>query len=273
MRSRSSVIAGFVATVVAIVTVPLLWVSVNVADEDGYVSLSTEIATDPELQEALAAYVADDFAQRGLLPGPLQELATTALTSAAQATTNRPGFIEAWQQTQRDLHASAFSDATGPIVVDVAPLANFVAERVSDQLPVSLRVESELPVQLGSAQDRERLRWVDQSRTWGLLGLMVVLVAAAVCILAARSRPLALAGLGLGALVAAGVLWLLADEVAPRLADESSSASEFAKSVQRLLIDRGAESLMGWLEPMAMIGCAAVLLGLAGHVISGRDEP
>lgn len=272
MRSPASVIAGLIATVVAIATVPILWVSVHVADEDGYVALSSELATDPELQEAFAAYLADDFVQRGVLPAPLQGAATSALTAAAQATTNRPGFIQAWEQTQRGLHDSAFGDATGPMVVDVAPLANFVAERVSDQLPVSLRVESDLPVQLGSAQDRERLRWVDESRTLGLIGLMVILVAAAVCILAARSRPLALAGLGLGSLVAAGVLWLVANKVAPQLVDESASASEFAKSVQRLLIDRGAESLMGWLEPMAMIGCAAVLLGLAGHVVSSRDE-
>ena len=272
MRSVASVIAGVVATVVAIVTVPILWVSVHVADEDGYVELSSRLAADPELQAAFAAYLTDDFVQRGTLPGSVQDLATRALTAAMQTTTNQPGFVEAWEQTQRGLHASAFGDASGPIVVNVTPMANFVADRVTDQVPVSLRLDSALPVQLGTAQDREQLSWVDESRTLGLIGLAIILVASAVCLLAARSRPLALAGLGLGTLVAAGVLWLLAAEVAPRFVDETSTASEFARSLQRLLIDRGADSLTGWLEPLAMIGCAAVLLGLAGHVVSGRDD-
>lgn len=270
MRSVSSVVAGIIATLAAIVTIPILWVSVHVADEDGFVELSSQLASDSELQGALAAYIADDFVQRGTLPERLQSLATRALTSAAQATTNQPGFTEAWEQTQRGLHASAFDESSGPIVVNVTPLANFVADRVSDQVPVSLRVESDLPVQLGSAADREQLRWVDESRTLGLVGLAIILLASLVCILAARSRALGLAGIGLGALVASGVLWLGSTVVAPRTADESPSASEFARSLQKLLIDRGAESLMGWVEPVVMFGLAAVLLGLAGHVIGGR---
>lgn len=272
MRSFSAVVAGVVATVVAFVTVPILWISVHVQDEAGYVSFSRELATDDELQGAFAAYLADDFVQRGVLPGRLQDLATSALTSVARATSNQPGFVEAWEETQRSLHRSAFGDSTGPITVDVTPMANFVAARVGDQLPVSLKVESELRVPLGTAADRRQLRWIDESRTYGLIGLMIVVVAAAVCVLAARSRGLALAGLGVGALVVAGGLRLLTSVVTPRLIDDTSQASAFARSVQRLLVDRGAESLVGWLEPMAMIGFAAVLLGFGGHVISGRDR-
>lgn len=271
MRSVSAIIAGIVATVVAIVTVPVMWLSINVQDEDGYVALSSQLATDAELQGAFAAYLADDFVSRGVLPGRLQNLATRAITSAAGATTSQPGFVDAWEETQRSLHASTFGDATGPLVVDVGPMANFVAGLVGDQLPVSLRVETELLVPMGTAQDRERVQLIDRSRTLGLLGLMIVLASAGICILAARSRGLALAGLGLGALVVAGVLRLVTTDVAPRLIDDASSASTaFARSIQQLLVDRAADSLLGWLEPIAMAGVAAILLGLAGHVVSGR---
>lgn len=272
MRSATAVVAGIIATVVAIVTVPLLWISIHVADEDGYVELSSQLATDPELQKTLADYLADDFVRRGVLPNSLQDAAAAALTSVARTTTKQPGFTDAWDKTQRSLHASAFgADATGPMVVDVAPFANFVAERVSDQLPVSLRVESSLDVPLGTAQDRERLSWIAESRPLALAGLAAIAVAAAVCLLAARSRAKALAWLGLGAMVTAGVLWLVTTIAAPRLVDESSSASEFARELQRLLVDRAADSLVGWLEPLAMVGFAVALVGFAGHVISGRD--
>ncbi len=270
MRSLSAVIAGILATVVAIVTVPILWISVHVADEAGYVEFSSELATDNDMQGAFAAYLADESVQRGMLPGRLQDLATTTLAAVARTATNQPGFIEAWQGTQVSLHRSAFGDATGPILVDVTPMANFVADRVGDRLPVSLQVDSKLEVQLGTADDRRQLRWVAESRTYGLVGLMIVVLAAAVCVLAARSRGLALAGLGLGALAVAGLLRLLTSVVTPRLIDDSSEASEFARSVQRLLVERGADSLLGWLEPIAMVGFAAILLGLAGHVVSSR---
>lgn len=272
MRSVTAVVAGVVATVVAIVTVPLLWISIHVADEDGYVELSSQLATDSELQEALAAYLADDFVQRGVLPRSLQDPATTALAAVARTTTKQPGFSEAWARTQRSLHASAFGDATGPIVVDVGPFASFVVERVGDRLPVALQVDPSLEVPLGTAQDRDRLSWINDTRTLALGGLAIILVAAVVCVLAARSRGLGLAGLGLGAVVTAGALWVGTSVVSPRLVDESSSASEFGRKLQRLLVDRAGDSLLGWLEPMVMVGFAAVLLGLAGHVVSGRDR-
>ena len=263
MRSLTAAVAGIVATLAALAAVPLLWISTHVADDDGYVALSSELATDPELQKAFAAYLADDLVQRGALPGSLQDLATSALTSAARTTTKQPGFTEAWEETQSSLHASAFGkDASGPITVDVAPFANFVVDRIGDQLPVSLSVGSKIDVPLGTAQDRERLSWIGESPTWSRAALAIALLGAVVCVLAARSRALALAGLGVGAMVVAGTLWLVTSILSPRLVDETSSASEFGRRLQRLLVDRAGDSLVGWLEPIAMVGFAAALLGL-----------
>jgi hypothetical protein len=82
--------------VAAIVSVPLFWVSTNVVDEDGYVTFSSALATDRELQGAVAAYIADDYVQRGLLPAALQQTAAAALASVAQGTVDQPGFVRAW---------------------------------------------------------------------------------------------------------------------------------------------------------------------------------
>ena len=269
MRSLSSFVAGVVAVLAAVVTVPLLWVSTHVVDEDGYVAFSSSIATDSELQGAVAAYLADDYVQRGLLPAALQETATSVLTTVARGTADQPGFVTAWEQTQRSLHQSAFDDGTGPLTVRLQPLSQFAADRVGTLLPVSLDVPVDLQAQVGTAGDREKLQEAERSRTYSLLGLMVVVVAATTCLVAARRRTLAVAGLGLGALVVAGVLRVVVEIVLPDLVDRAETLSPFARAVQRLLLDRAADSLSGWLELIAVIGAGALLVGLLGRIASG----
>ncbi|MRK02560.1 hypothetical protein GEV27_13650 [Aeromicrobium sp. S22] len=270
MRSFSSLVAWLLTVLAAIVTVPLLWVSSHVAQEDGYVEFSSQLAMDDELQVAFADYLADDFVQRGVLPRRLEDVAASALAAVARTTTNQPGFVEAWEQTQRSLHRSAFSDASGPLTVDVSPMAQFVTDRVDKDLPVSLRVPQDLTVSIGSASDRERLQAVSQSTTFGLLGLLVVIVAGVTSLLSARSRPLAVAALGVGALVVAGVVRFASSEIAPRLVDEAKDENAFARTVQRLLVDRASDSLAGWLEWIAIGGAVAIVVGLVARLATGR---
>jgi hypothetical protein len=270
MRSLVAGAAGLLAVVVAIVTVPLLWISTHIADEDGYVELSSALAADDELQGAFVAYLIDEYVQRGLVPPALQDTATSALTLVTRTTADQPGFVEAWGQTQRDLHRSAFGDDDGPLTVSVRPLASFVTNRVGDVLPVRIEVPAELQAPLGTAEDRERLVWVERSQTWSLLGLMTVLLAAAVCLVAARSRPLALAGLGLGALVVAGVLRVATEMVSPAVVERTETLSPFAQAVQQLLVDRAATSLVQWLGWIAVAGTAALVLGGLGRLVAGR---
>lgn len=273
MRSLPSFIGGLVATIAAIVTIPLLWISVNVQDEDGYVAFTGELAADTELQQSVSAYLANDFVQRGLLPAALEDTAATVMTTVAGQATNQPGFAEAWEESQRSLHRSALDETSGPVTVDLGPLADFVVQRVGDQLPVALQADVAVPVQLADEQDRDRLQWIDSSRLWVYGGLIVLLVSVAVCVLGARRRALAIAGLGVGALVAAGTLWAATSIATPRLIDGMEGSSAFAKSLQKLLVDRGAESLEGWLEPIALGGAAAVVVGLVAlgvQAIAGR---
>ncbi|MET0819570.1 MAG: hypothetical protein ABWY58_01275 [Aeromicrobium sp.] len=265
MRTMTSLVAGIVTTVVAIVSVPLFWVSTNVVDEDGYVTFSSSLATDRELQAAVAAYVADDYVRRGLLPAPLQETATSVLTSVTQGTVDQPGFVRAWEETQRSLHASAFGDDTGALTVSLQPLIRFIAARVGSRLPVSLDVTTDLRAPVGTAGDRSRLHQVERSQTFALLGLMIVLGSAAVCLMSARRRSVAVAGLGLGALVTAGVLRVATEIVMPQLIDRAETLSPFARAVQRLLLDRAAASLASWLAWIALVGAAALLVGLLGR--------
>ncbi|MET1037956.1 MAG: hypothetical protein ABW075_06750 [Aeromicrobium sp.] len=270
MRSLPSFLGGLVATLAAIVTVPMLWLSVNVRDEDGFAALSNQLAADAELQRSVSAYLAEDFVARGLLPGALQAPAAAAMTLVAGQATNQPEFATAWEASQRSLHQSALEETSGPVTVDLSPIAAFVVDRVGEQLPVALPGDITVPVQIGDEQDRDRLQWVERSRMWSLLGLMVILVSVAVCFLGARSKSLAIAGLGFGALVVAGTLWSATTVVSPMLIDGFEDSTEFAKSLQKLLVDRAADSLATWLTPMAWAGAAATVVGLLGHAVASR---
>ncbi|MCW2769390.1 MAG: hypothetical protein JWR27_823 [Aeromicrobium sp.] len=272
MRPFTSFVAGLVALVAALVTVPLMWVSANVADEDGYVAFSSRLATDQELQSAFSAYLADDFVNRGLLPGSLRKAATSAMTVVARSTTNRPGFVSAWEDTQRSFHTSAFDGGTGPLTVQVAPMAKFLTGRLGDLLPISLAVPEDLVVPVGTEQERSQVARLDQSRTFGLLGLLVVVIAAAVSFFAARSRPLAIAGLGLGAIVVAGVLRVASSVITPKVLDRTEGQTGFARTLQKLLADRASDSLAQWLTSIAVCGAVAAVVGLAGRVITGRHQ-
>lgn len=271
MRSLPSIVAGLVATLAAIVTVPLLWISINVQDEDGFVDLGNSLVADGDLQSALTAYVADDLVARGLLPAALQETAASAMGVVVAQTANQSGFEDAWGESERSLHRSALDDSSGPITVDLAPTAAFLTDRVGERLPVSLTAATALPVTVGDEEVRDRVQWIDRSGTWWMLGLIVVLIGTAVCVLGARTRGLGVLRAGVGALVTAGVLWAGTSVVAPMLIDRAQGSSPFAKTFQRLLVDRASESLIAWLEPIAWTGLAAVVLGLIGHLVARRQ--
>ncbi len=272
MRAFTSFTAVVVAVLVGLVTVPLLWVSVNVADEDGYVDLSEQLVTDRALQTAFADYLADDFVRRGVLPGRLQDTAGQLMAAAARQATDDPGFVDAWAETQRSAHQSAFGDDEGPVTVRIAPLAALVTNRIAGDLPVTLQVPSDLVVPVGTEADRSKLAWVGRSQTFALLGLMVVLVAAATSLVVARRRPVALAGLGLGALAVAGGLRLATEYLAPRLVDRVEGATEFSRTIQSLLISRAADSLVGWLGWIAIVGAGAVVVGALARLVTGRSD-
>ena len=269
MRSVLSFLAGVVATVAAIVTVPMFWVSTHLADEDGYVAFSSTVATDGELQRAVAARLVDDYVQRGLIPAGLETTATSVLVGIAQSTTDEPGFVRAWDETQRSLHRSAFGDDTGPLTVPLQPLGRFVADRVGSALPVSLDVSTDVEAPVGTAADRRRLQPVERTRTYAPLGLIVVIAAAATCLVAARRRTWAIAGLGLGAVVTAGSLLAATEIVTPDLVDRAERLSPFARSVQKLLVEAAADSLDVWLGRIALGGAIALLVGLVGRLLSG----
>lgn len=273
MRGLLALVSGLVAIVALAATIPMLWVSTHVVSEDGYVAFSSVLATDSELQGAFAAYLSSDFVQRGSLPSGLERTATTALTAVAGRTTNAPGFVAAWEQTQRSLHRSAFTgDAAEPLTVDLAPVAAFVTRRVAGSLPVTLPVPDSLVVRVGDAQDRSAIDDLKKTSGLGRVGVAVTAIAALAALVFARRRSVALTWLGAGTIIVAGALWIVSAQAVPKVIDRVDASSELARTLQKLLADRASDSLAAWLLWVGVVGVAMLAVGVTGRVVAGRPR-
>jgi hypothetical protein len=272
MRTLFSFISGVVALLALMAAVPLLWLSTHIVNEDGYVQFSSTLAKDSELQSAFSAYLTDELSARGIIPGALKAPAATALSGAMQRTSNQAGFVEAWEETQRNSHREAFADPMPKVLgVDVSPMATFVAKQVTGDLPIRLTVPGHLVVPVVTdASDRETVDRVKDSTRFGRIAGLVALVAAVACVGLARRTSAAVAWLGGGAVAVAGVLWLLSGPVSQGILDNTEAPSEFARTLQKLLVDRAASSLDAWLVILALGGGILAVAGVVGHVVTGR---
>jgi hypothetical protein len=272
MRTTMSFVSGGIALLALLAAVPLLWLSTHVVSEDGYVAFSSTLATDTELQEAFAGYLGDELAARGVLPAALQAPATAALAQAVSRTTNQAGFVDAWEQTQRSSHRAAFAQPMPQVLgIDVGPMASFLVTRVADRLPVALPVPDRLVVPVVTdAGDREAVDQLGRAPRYGVIAAVVALVGALACVGLARRTSTAVAGLGIGAIAVAGVLWLSSGPVTQTALDHTQAPSEFARTLQKLLVDRAADSMAAWLVVLAVGGAVVAVAGLVGRALAGR---
>jgi hypothetical protein len=272
MRSLLSFVSGAVALLALMAAVPLLWLSTHIVDEDGYVEFSSTLAKDTELQGAFADYLTDELAARGVVPTVLKTTAAKALTQAMGRTSNEAGFVGAWEETQRNSHREAFADPMPKVLgVDVSPMATFVAKQVTDDLPVSITVPEHLVVPVVTdASDRKVVERVEETPRLGRIAGIIALVGAVACIGLARRTSAAVAWLGAGVVAVAGVLWLSSGPVTQKILDHTQAPSEFARTLQKLLVDRAAESLAAWLVVLAIIGGVVAVAGFVGRAVTGR---
>lgn len=273
MRRLLATVFGIVAMLAAIVTLPLAWVADNVADEDGYVAFTSPMGTDPELQKAFSAYLGDYFVREGGLPSALQPTATSVLSAAAENTANAPGFTEAWEKSQRRSHRLMFGpDANQDrLAIDLGPLAAFVVDNVGDRLPVALPKPGTIVLQVNDESQREAFDQVSATKDRSTIGWIVVAAAVGLALLFARRRSIALAWLGAGAIGVALVLRVVTSYGVPNILEKTPAPSEFARTLQKLLADRAADSLGQWLLWLAVAGAVAVVGGVLLRMASGKD--
>ena len=272
MRTVLSFVSGVVALLALLAAVPMLWLSTHIVDENGYVQFSSTVAKDTELQRAFSDYLTDELAARGVIPAPLKATAATALTQAVGRTSDQAGFVEAWEETQHNSHSEAFADPMPKLLgIDVGPMATFVAKQVSADLPVAITAPEHLVVPVVTdAGDRKMVERVEETTRLGRIAGLIALIGAAACVGLARRTSVAVAWLGAGTAAMAGVLWLSSGPVTQKILDHTEAPSEFARTLQKLLVDRAADSLAAWLVILAIGGGIVAVAGVVGRAVTGR---
>ncbi len=218
------------AALVAIVAIAAAWAREEALSTDQWVATSTQILADPEVQEATAAFLADQLASSPgtsaaisrALPAPLRGLAGPAAGLVGDAAERaalrglRSGAFQAtWRESNRLAHRQLITVVDGKtvagvgVVLDLRPMVGLLAERVGlgpsavAGLPRDRGVVRILgPDDIQSVQDGARLL---RGVAWWSAALSLLLLVGGVAVARDRRSVLFTAGVSLAL---AGVLVL-----------------------------------------------------------------
>lgn len=264
-------LAGLVALLALLVAVPAQWVATHVSDADGFVGLAGPLVGDDEVQDELGATIGQQVAARLALSSTLGPVVSDVLARAATSVADDPRFRTAWDETLRRSHEATLGDGSTAapdqdqslrLAVDLAPLADYVVERASRDLPVRVRAPESVVVPITGTPVGEQIDRLRAAPDYARVAWIVLAVAVVVRLALAHRRGAALARLGAGTLVVAGVLWL-GVRAAVRLLDERGAGTEpLARAVQDALVARATSSFDDWLLVVAGTGLAALVVGV-----------
>ncbi|WP_419996312.1 hypothetical protein [Streptomyces boninensis] len=225
------IVLGCVLAPLAVVSA---WASGVVGDTDRYVDTVAPLASDKDVQDAVAKRAADAAAENidlatllegvapadrprltkalGKLDGPLQEAVRSLVRDKARAVVASDGFEQIWKQANRTSHAAVIKALTGKggdavklddegVTVDLGPVVEQVRQRLVDDgfsaVEKQPAPEAEFTVIKGDkvAKARTGLRLLEAAGTW-LPILALLLIAGGVLLAARRRRALAAAAAG-----------------------------------------------------------------------------
>ena len=282
MRSFLALVFGVCAVLATLVTVPAMWVSHNVADEDGYVAFAEPIARDSEFHGALADALTETLIERTQLPAAAQPVAKAAILRVANQVSGEPGFVTAWNDTQRQSHKIMLGDPrdlppeldSGPsFAIDLGPLGKFVTDEVNKNLPFTIAAPDQAVIAVNGAPQAQTLDRIRQAPTYARNGLIALAVSAVLALAFARRKSVAVAWLGIGAILSAGVLKVAAVVGVPAVLDRNTAPSSFAKALLDTYVDRANASFGPWLVVLAIGGVVAAAAGLLLRLAAGAKEP
>ena len=294
--SKLSTAIIVVTTVLAVVSVFSVWARTQLLDTDEWVDLSTELVEQPEVQDAVSAFLveqvyADGNVTTGLeevlpedlsgLAGPLAGVIREPLTGAVAGLLATDQFQTLWAEVNRIAHMrlvsllrgedfAGLSTSSGEIASELRPLVIAAGETVGlsedrlDSIPPDAgRIVIFESDELDTVQQAvEVFEWL----AWFLFVLVVVLYAVAV-FLAPGNRLRALRNVGIS-LVTVGIIALAARAIAVRALVDAIADQPAARPATDAVLSVGTALLrqQGW---------SAVIYGLliAGFATLLGDRP
>ncbi|RYJ06978.1 MAG: hypothetical protein EON52_03605 [Actinomycetales bacterium] len=196
----------------------------------------------------------------------------TAVRGAAERVAGDPGWQEAWDESVARTHRSLFQQTDGPgyFSIDAAPVADYVLDKITGSLPVEITAPQTVPVVLETVEDDTALEAARQAPTVAVGGALVAVLAALASVALARRRAVGVAGLGVGLLLSAAVLWPVLGAVADAALDQPTTGGPVARTVADQLVALAQDSAQGWLTVTAVAGGVVLVVGAAGAVLGRR---
>jgi hypothetical protein len=277
LRSFLAALAVILGLLLSAVAVPAIWVDRNIVQEDGFVALAAPLGKNPDFQKRLATAAVNSIDTGGTIPAQVAQLVRPVLESAATSLTGLPEYPAAWEETLRKSHRLNFvdpaslppgTDSGTSLTLDVAPLVALAAKQISRQVGVHLDAPGQTLVSIGQTSQRQLTERVTAYSPLGYSVAFGAGVAFLLALVTARRRWKVLAGIGVGALLLAGV-WTLATRWASDAVVGTASGNGMADLFKREFVAASASSFSSWTLAAALIGAALVAAGLLLKVVGG----
>jgi hypothetical protein len=285
-----------VATILAVVTTMTTWARTQALDTDQWVEVSSELLNEPEVQEALALYLADELfttidvaaelesrlpENLAGLAGPLAGALRGPATDGIEQIIASSRFQSVWQTANRVAHEAAVrilrddtrdsvSTAGGAIVLDLGAAVRNLGEQIGipeaalDRLPDDVGqitvIQSD---ELSDVQDAVK---VLDFTSWFLYIVIVAMYAAAVYLAVGRRRQM-LRSVGIS-LIIAGLSVLLIRAIGIRTSVEAFVEDATNKPLAELV----ASVMTVLLRQMAWTGVVYGLLIIAVAALLGPSR-
>lgn len=269
MRSLVAALAGLVAALALAVALPFAWLAVNIADEDGFVAATSQAAADREFRSAIIDVAADGVVERAGVPEALASTARSAVQAGATQIADSENFLGVFEQVQRASHRATFA-AGDRVVLDLTPVSTSIVDSIDEGLPFELPAPDEVRTTISDVDAAPALELVESSTDRALLGLGVAAGAAALCLLAARRRSTALAGLGILSAASVWVVGRLVRDRAPDLLGAGDGLDPIGQRFSQLVLTQALDSFDRWVVVVLVGAAVAAALGLVGRLFSSR---
>ncbi len=275
MRSLVSAVLVIAALLLAAVAGPAIWAERNLVDGSGFVELAGPLGSNADFQKGLSSMVATQAAAQLSLPQQLQDVAAAVIKSTARSLYTQPGYADAWSETLRRSHdltfnPSAQQQGSGDVHLDIAPLVQLVAAKVSSDTGVNLPTSKDMIVSFDQPEVAKAIPLVTRVGGMGVwLALAaVVLLLLALVVARRRARTLVLTGLGMGLVALA---WLLGSGL---VGDQVTAMGAGNQVVAQFGSELAAQARASWHRGITLGFIVAAVLVVVGLLTSllGRNR-
>jgi hypothetical protein len=234
IRQTCATLLIVLAVLLGALWAPSVWIQQTVLDEDGFLAVTQPMGEDTVLQKQISDGAVDSLLDQDLIPSVVADTARPYLQDAAVALTGTAAYQEIWDDSMVSLHAGLLEEGSTPLEVDLTPAGDDLLSTVEEKLPIDVSIPrpDDLTVTIATVPDIPVLRVAADVVPWTVWSGPLALLLAAAAIAISPSRLGTLGGVGVGAILVAGVYAALAWGIEVLVPDSLDQVSIVGPMVQ-----------------------------------------